>query len=150
MSASDHGYRVRLADWHRDEAAIRRIREAVFVHEQQVPAALEWDGLDPQCVHALAETATGRVVGTGRLHPSGKVGRMAVEAGWRGRGVGATLLERLIEAALDRGIDELYLHAQVHVTGFYARYGFVPEGDPFDEAGIPHRLMRRRAAGGET
>lgn len=147
---SGQGYRVRLADWRRDEAAIREIREAVFVCEQDVPADLEWDGLDPECVHALAETRVGRVVGTGRLHPSGKLGRMAVAAGWRGRGVGAAILERLIEAARGRGLEELYLHAQVQVMDFYARYGFVAEGGEFDEAGIPHRLMRRKTAGGQT
>jgi hypothetical protein len=28
------------------------------------------------------------------------------------------------------------------VTGFYARFGFIADGPEFNEAGIPHRLMR--------
>ena len=144
---SGKAYSVRLADWSRDEDAIREIREDVFVREQSVPSELEWDGLDPGCLHALAETPSGEVVGTGRLHPSGKIGRMAVRGHWRGRGVGAAILERLLEAARDDGMADLYLHAQTQVTGFYARYGFVAEGPEFDEAGIPHRLMRLRRGG---
>jgi predicted GNAT family N-acyltransferase len=30
------------------------------------------------------------------------------------------------------------------VTGLYAACGFVEQGDLFEEAGIPHRLMVRR------
>ena len=56
------------------------------------------------------------------------------------------LLRCLIAAARQGGLDEVYLHAQTRVVGFYENFGFVPEGDEFDEAGIPHRLMRRRLA----
>ncbi len=31
-------------------------------------------------------------------------------------------------------------------AGFYRRLGFVPDGEPFDEAGIPHQAMRRALA----
>lgn len=140
MSPDD--IQVRLADWSMDEAVLRSVRTRVFVQEQSVPDILEWDGLDEQCIHAIAETGTDGVVGTGRLHPSGKIGRMAVLPPWRGRGAGAGILRRLLEAAAERGLDEVYLHAQVPVVGFYARLGFVAEGPEFDEADIPHRLMR--------
>lgn len=135
---------VRLADWSMDEAALRNVRTRVFVQEQSVSEILEWDGLDELCVHAIAETRADGVIGTGRLHPSGKIGRMAVLAAWRGRGVGAGILRRLLEAAAQRGLEEVYLHAQVAVVGFYARLGFVAEGPEFEEADIPHRLMRLR------
>lgn len=134
--------RVRDADWQRDLEAIRRIRETVFVIEQAVPADIEWDGLDRTCLHALAEDENRDAVATGRLHPSGKIGRMAVLREWRGHGAGAAVLEHLLEAARTAGLSEVYLHGQTRVLGFYARYGFVAEGDVFDEAGIPHRLMR--------
>lgn len=136
------GFRLRLADWERDEAALREVRTRVFVEEQAVPEEEEWDGLDPECVHAVAETAADGVVATGRLHPSGKIGRMAVMAPWRGRGVGAAILRRLLEEAARQDLPEVYLNAQVPVLGFYARFGFVAEGEEFEEAGIPHRLMR--------
>jgi predicted GNAT family N-acyltransferase len=137
-------FRVRLAEWERDEATLRAIRHDVFVAEQGVPASLEWDGLDPQCLHAIAEDASGAPIGCGRLLPDGHIGRMAVRARWRRQGVGARLLECLIEAARARGDQVLMLNAQVHAMPFYARHGFSPVGDAFEEAGIAHQAMARR------
>jgi predicted GNAT family N-acyltransferase len=71
---------------------------------------------------------------------------MAVMPLWRGRGVGAAIMRCLIEAARQGGLDEVFLHAQSRVVEFYARFGFEVEGEEFDEAGIPHRYMRRRLA----
>jgi predicted GNAT family N-acyltransferase len=119
----------------------------VFVHEQQVPVEVEWDGLVPDCVEAVAETVECDVIGTGRLQATGKIGRMAVLADWRGRGVGAALLRVLMDEARSRGLAEVYLNAQSHVVDFYARYGFGVEGEEFEEAGIPHRRMRCRFQG---
>jgi predicted GNAT family N-acyltransferase len=145
MEAID--FKVRLADWARDEQALRGPRTRVFVHEQAVPESEEWDGLDAECVHAVAEHPLEGVIGTGRLHPTGKLGRMAVLAEWRGQGVGAAILRRLLDEAMGSGIESVYLHGQVPVLGFYARFGFVAEGPEFEEAGIPHRLMHLRLAG---
>jgi predicted GNAT family N-acyltransferase len=145
MEISQFG--TRLADWTRDEAALRALRTTVFVKEQSVPENEEWDGLDPDCVHAIAELPPEGIVGTGRLHPSGKIGRMAVLAEWRGLGIGAAILRALLDEARRSGLESVYLHAQLPVLGFYARFGFVAEGPEFDEAGIPHRLMRLRLAG---
>ena len=69
---------------------------------------------------------------------------MAVLAAWRGRGVGAALLEALMAEAGRRGMSRLALSAQSHALGFYTRFGFVPEGDEYDEAGLPHQAMVRR------
>lgn len=135
-------FTVRLAEWDRDEPALRAIRTIVFVEEQAVAESEEWDGLDPECVHAVAEHPDDGVIGTGRLHPAGKIGRMAVLAQWRRHGVGAALLRLLLDEARERGLENVYLHAQVPVLGFYARFGFVADGPEFQEAGIPHRLMR--------
>jgi predicted GNAT family N-acyltransferase len=137
-------FRVRRADWLQDQAALRGIREAVFVVEQRVPLELEWDAFDEASLHALAEDGEGRPIGTGRLLPDGHVGRMAVLPEWRGAGVGTALLLHLIEAARAAGLREVVLHAQTHAQPFYERHGLAPEGEVFFEAGIPHRLMRMR------
>lgn len=142
----NQSFSVRPADWAADAGKIREIREAVFVVEQAVDPDLEWDGLDDQCLQALAEDENRDAVGTGRLHPSGKIGRMAVMPLWRSRGVGAAILQCLIESARQGGLEEVYLHAQSRVLEFYARFGFEAEGEEFDEAGIPHRLMRLQLA----
>ncbi len=109
-----------------------------------MPEALEWDGIDRDCRHALAEDAAGRAIGCGRLLPDGHIGRMAVRAEWRGRGVGAALLLQLVELARAAGHERVVLNSQSHASPFYARHGFVTSGPEFEEAGIPHREMQRR------
>jgi len=136
-------FSVRCADWERDRESIRRVREAVFVIEQQVPVELEWDGVDADCTHVVAEDANGLPIGTGRLLPDGHIGRMAVLAAWRGRGVGSRLLTALMGLAAQRGMREVALNAQTQAMPFYVRYGFVATGEEFLDAGIPHRTMRR-------
>lgn len=135
---------VRLGAWIdlRDEAA--PIRYAVFVDEQKVPAEIELDDWDALSLHALALDAQGRVLGTGRLLPDGHIGRMAVLQSARGQGVGTALLRALLEAARARGDREVVLSAQTHAMPFYEKAGFIAEGDEYDDAGIPHRQMRRR------
>ena len=91
---NDTRFTVRVADWQRDLARLRAIRVAVFVVEQNVPEELEWDRIDPACVHVLAEDRTGTPIGCGRLLPDGHIGRMAVLSDWRGAGVGAGVLPR--------------------------------------------------------
>ena len=112
---------MRVADWTRDAAALRDVRYEVFVVEQHVPEALEWDDIDAQCVHALAVDASGHVIGCGRLLPDGHIGRMAVRAPWRGRGVGAALLDLLVALARQRGHARVVLNAQTQAMPFYAR-----------------------------
>ena len=135
--------RVELGDWTTMRSAAEPIRYAVFVEEQKVPAVIELDEFDPLCLHALAFDRAGRVVGTGRLLPDGHIGRMAVLSQARGSGVGSALLRALMEAARARGDREVALSAQAHAIPFYERFGFVAEGDEYDDAGIAHRMMRR-------
>lgn len=131
---------VKIADWEADSQILRAIREAVFVVEQNVPVELEWDGLDPACIHAIAWVG-GEPVGTARLLDDGHIGRMAVLEQWRGQGIGSQLLQTLIAIARERGMRKCALNAQTHALAFYQRHGFVAEGDEFDDAGIPHRHM---------
>jgi predicted GNAT family N-acyltransferase len=132
---------VRVADWSLEAAALRDVRHEVFVVEQRVPESLEWDGVDPQCTHALAVDADGHAIGCGRLLPDGHIGRMAVRATWRGRGVGRAILDLLIGLARARGDARVVLNAQTQAMPFYARAGFAASGPEFEEAGIPHREM---------
>lgn len=136
-------FRVEPADYTVDNRDLRLVRETVFILEQKVPEEEEWDELDPKCQHVIARDAGNRPIGTGRLTPDGKIGRMAVLPEWRGRGVGDALLRALLEQAQARGWREVSLHAQVHAMGFYSRHGFEPYGERFMEAGIEHQAMRR-------
>jgi predicted GNAT family N-acyltransferase len=133
--------RIELTPWSDAKREAQRIRVAVFVEEQGVPAELEMDEMDAKCLHALAFHED-QAVGTGRLLPDGHIGRMAVMKTWRGRGVGGAILQRLVQAARERGDPEVLLSAQVHALGFYRAHGFTPYGKVYEEAGIPHQAMR--------
>lgn len=135
-------FRVRPADWESDRLSLRAVREQVFVREQSVPPAMEWDEFDELSRHVIAE-AQGAAIGTGRLLPDGHIGRMAVLPGWRGCGVGSALLRALLDMARAAGHERAMLNAQVRAVAFYRRFGFEPAGEEFLEAGIPHIAMFR-------
>jgi len=130
-------------DWTTYAGRLRRIRTVVFVHEQNVPEHEEWDGLDDDACHFLALDSAGRDLGCARLLPTGQIGRMAVLARDRGKGIGEQLLAASVAKAESLGMNEAFLHAQTHAIGFYQRGGFVAFGNEFLEAGIRHRSMRR-------
>jgi predicted GNAT family N-acyltransferase len=138
--------KITMFEWDAPEAeAARQVRQRVFIDEQAVPPELEWDEEDAVCIHALA-TVGDQPVATGRLleqDGGGKIGRMAVDEAYRGMGVGAKVLEHLLAEAAQRGITRLILSSQTYAIPFYARYGFVVEGDEYLDAGILHRDMRR-------
>jgi predicted GNAT family N-acyltransferase len=137
-------FTVSIAPWTEVGAQARWVRESVFVVEQKVPRDLEWDGVDADCVHALAKDETGVAIGTGRLLPDGHVGRIAVLAAWRDLGVGSAILDLLIGEAQRRGFAQVLLNAQTQAQHFYEKSGFSVAGGEFMEAGIPHVRMLRQ------
>lgn len=142
MNDAPPPFRVELVAFDAARAELHAIREAVFIHEQGVPAELERDALDAVSTHALARLLDGTAVGTARLTPDGHIGRMAVLEAWRGRGVGDALLAALLQDARSRGWPEVALNAQVGAIDFYQRHGFRAVGGRFQEAGIEHQQMR--------
>lgn len=136
-----------LADgpWQALEAEAFPLRRQVFVEEQGVPLDMELDAFDPLSRHVLARGPQGDAIGTGRLLPDGHIGRLAVLPQWRGKGVGRALMDRLLDLARAQGMDKLALHAQTSAQPFYSAFGFMPQGEVFLEAGIPHVLMERGA-----
>ena len=134
-------FSVRQTDWQRDADALRAVRQAVFIDEQGVPEALEWDAADATSVHVLAVDASGTPIGCARLLADATIGRVAVLRAWRGRGVGAALMARIMAIAYAAGHRRVALHSQVGACAFYARLGFVAEGGVYDEVGIAHQTM---------
>jgi predicted GNAT family N-acyltransferase len=134
--------RMTIGGWEQQKADAQAVRYDVFVIEQEIPAELEWDAVDAECIHAVAYDAQGRAVGTGRLLPDGHIGRMAVRKEGRGAGVGGAILVALMQEARKRGDKVVMLNAQTSAEPFYAKYGFSRDGAEFMEAGIPHLPMR--------
>ncbi|MEU5462311.1 GNAT family N-acetyltransferase [Streptomyces althioticus] len=147
---------VRVAEDPADREACFGVRKEVFVAEQGVPEDIEYDAYDADAVHLLAVAGDGTPLGTARLllgaaaaaknggDPSvGSLGRLAVLKRARGLGVGAALVRAVEEAARERGLTGVDLHAQTHALGFYERLGYEAYGPRFPDAGMPHRAMRR-------
>lgn len=143
MNTTDAPFQVEPIEYATGVEELRAVRETVFVAEQRVPLEEEWDALDPQCHHVIARDASGTPIGTGRLTPEGRIGRMAVLRAWRGAGVGDALLHALLRQARALGCSTVSLNAQVSALSFYGRHGFVASGERFMEAGIEHQSMRR-------
>ena len=140
---SGHNTPEQLADAH-------LIRRTVFIEEQQIPEPMEWDAHDAQVTHAVAFNRLGQPIATGRLLPGegdrpqvGRIGRMAVLRVMRGGGHGEAVLRQLEAMARARGDRAITLSAQCRAQGFYARLGYRPVGEVFDDAGIAHIEMER-------
>ncbi|AUH32762.1 GNAT family N-acetyltransferase [Paracoccus tegillarcae] len=129
-----------------DIAACHAIRRAVFIDEQGIDDADEWDDLDEKAVHLLA-WQDGEPVGTARIllkGSIGRIGRICVMPEARGTGLGRMLLKASMDVLRSRqGISQAMLSAQVQAIGFYQKLGFEVAGDVYDDAGIAHQEMIR-------
>ncbi len=136
---------IRIATDPAERAQCMAIRVAVFVDEQGVPADEELDQHDAAATHLVALNA-GRPLGTlrWRIVPpaTAKIERVAVLREARTLGLGRLLMREALRQVAEAGIRTAILNAQTTVTGFYERFGFVVDGEPFDEAGIEHVRMR--------
>lgn len=140
------------SDVSRDDLhALLRLRTDVFVVEQDCPYP-ELDGKDLASVHVwaaaadavpgAAAAACARVVMPADAAVS--IGRVAVGEGFRGTGLGQTLMLHTLHATTSAaGRTPIRISAQSHLQDFYAHFGFVARGDEYLEDGIPHREMWR-------
>ena len=134
-------FTISLVGWHDGEPLLRLIREAVFIREQGIPEAAEWDGLDGDCRHALALSPQGDAIGCGRILPDGHIGHIAVLPQWRGQKVGTAIVEALLDYARAHDYPHASVDAQPGSMPFYQRFGFVEQGEPSLIAGLPHNRM---------
>ncbi len=133
---------IQQVTWQTHAAPLRQVREEVFINEQHVPVALEWDGLDETAQHLLALSHAGEAIGCARLIGDGSIGRMAVMKPWRGLGVGRALLAKAVSIYQQQGMKRITLSAQVHAIPFYEKSGFEGSGEPYWDADILHIDMQ--------
>ena len=129
--------------WESHEAALRGIRQSVFVEEQNIPIDLEFDAEDATAWHVLALNSAGQAQGCARMLTNGLIGRVAVLADARGNGLGSQLLTALVDRAGEERLTRVFLHAQAEAEAFYKKLDFIPTGVRFMEAGIEHLTMER-------
>lgn len=126
-----------------------QIREEVFVIEQEVAPEEEYDAYEDTSTHFLALDADNNPCGTARWRKTDhgiKLERFAVLKKLRGTGVGRLLVSSVLEdIEKNEGKESIvYMHAQSHAISFYKKFGFVKEGEEFDECGIMHFKMTLR------
>ena len=138
---------ILIKSWQDGKEDAYPIRKCVFIDEQGVPEEMELDEYDSSAQHALAYLNS-ECIGTARLltlpgsnGTVGKIGRMAVLPLYRRQGIGGKLLCALLELSKSQGITQFKLHAQLSAIPFYEQFGFIAQGDIYDEAGIAHRDM---------
>ncbi len=139
-------FRVELRGWEEARTVAGPIRHAIFFGEKDAPPGVEIDDMDAQSVHAIAYDDAGNAVGTGRLLPDGQLGRLAVVKDWRCRGVGAAILDALMEEARRLGYAAVTLSASLQAAEFYRGLGFAAEGKVFKEGSILQQKMRKPLA----
>jgi|SRR5882724_178956 len=139
---------IKAANTTQDIDECFRIREEVFVVEQDVPVDLERDEHDSKALHFIA-LADGQSAGTARAvlgdnGTSAKIGRVAVCRSNRGFGIGKMLIAAIEGSPNLKHVHYFLLDAQTHAWQFYARLGYEVYGKEFMDAGIPHRHMKKR------
>ncbi|KWX73093.1 GNAT family N-acetyltransferase [Paenibacillus jilunlii] len=120
-----------------------RIRREVFVEEQGVALADEFDDYEKDAEHILLYQEE-LPVGTARLRSVdgwAKLERICLSAPYRKSGLGSVLIDTLEKMAVERGHRQAKLHGQKQAEGFYQRLGYVTSSPVFMEDGIPHVLM---------
>ncbi|MBQ0800027.1 MAG: GNAT family N-acetyltransferase [Porticoccaceae bacterium] len=131
---------VEQTNWQTSGDLLASIRRPVFIDEQGVPEAEEFDAEDESAVHWVAYGPNEEVMGCARL-AGDKIGRMAVSAEHRNKGVGSALMRRIIAYAAHIGLASVQLNSQIHALPFYEGMHFEADGDEFMDAGIPHIHM---------
>jgi len=126
-----------------------KIREIVFMQEQNVPISLEYDEYDTEAIHVVMYIGN-EAVGNGRIiEVEGKwyVGRVAILKEFRGKSYGKILMQEIIQVVKRKGIKEVFIHAQTQAISFYEKLGWKIFGEEFEEAGIIHRHMSYKISG---
>ncbi|KAF7352503.1 Glucosamine 6-phosphate N-acetyltransferase [Mycena venus] len=140
-----------------------RIRKEVFHLEQKFPLDTEFDDVEHIAYHFLLrvteqDPASGETtiksVGTIRgttpdVYPAinrYKLSRLAVDIDYRKHKFGRLLTEKLHkwiqeDAKATNRPAVVECHSQIPAMGFYAKFGYTPEGEQFDEDGEPHQNM---------
>jgi predicted GNAT family N-acyltransferase len=120
------------------------LRADVFVVEQKVPETIERDEYDAAATHVVA-LQDGAVAGVLRivfLPEHAKIGRVAVAANARGRGIATSIMHFAMALSRARGETKFYLTSQTDKVGLYEKLGFTVFGDEFEDGGMPHLAMK--------
>lgn len=133
-------YRIKQGHWDQLQQDAKLIRTQVFICEQGITEADEWDDQDVISQHFVIYDQD-QPIATARLLENNSVGRVAVLKAYRGQGLGQMIMLEIISYAQKQRRSVLTLSSQVHAISFYEKLGFTVQGNSYDECGIPHIEM---------
>lgn len=133
-------YRIKQGHWDQLQQDAKLIRTQVFICEQGITEADEWDDQDLISQHFVIYDQD-QPIATARLLENNSVGRVAVLKAYRGQGLGQMIMLEIISYAQKQRRSVLTLSSQVHAISFYEKLGFIVQGNSYDECGIPHIEM---------
>ncbi len=145
MSSKIH-IRTIITDYNSHADEIRLIRKEVFLVEQAIDPADEYDDRDDACVWALSFIGE-EAVGTGRLdvEKNGRIGRVAVLTAHRRHGVGRSIMAAFEDyASQSSELNKVWFHAQRNAVPFYLALDYSIKSEEFMEADIPHVIMEKK------
>jgi predicted GNAT family N-acyltransferase len=138
---------IKIVETPEEVTAIQEIRIKVFQQEQGVEPALEFDGKDEISTHLIA-CLDEKPVGTTRIRyldeKTAKIERLAVLPTARGQGIAKQIMEKSLQIIASKNIPEVIVHSQEYIKNLYLKLGFIPEGEIFLEADIPHLKIRKK------
>ncbi|MFI8033484.1 GNAT family N-acetyltransferase [Acinetobacter sp. ABJ_C3_5] len=133
-------YQVKQGIWDQLQQDAKLIRTLVFIQEQGIAEADEWDEQDAISQHFVVYDQD-QPIATARLLQNNSVGRVAVLKAYRGQGLGQMIMQEILAYARQQQRKFLHLSSQVHAISFYEQLGFAVQGEAYDECGIPHIEM---------
>jgi predicted GNAT family N-acyltransferase len=135
-------YSVSRVSWEFAAPLLKTVRERVFICEHRIPKRVEFDRKDRQAIHMLiCDDVSQEPVATGRILPSGEIGRIAVIKEHRRQNLDELILKGLLKAARDLSLNEIYIHSPLEAVDYFVKNGFKPVGGVFMEAGLPKQQM---------
>ena len=139
-------YKVILANSKELTEKAFAIREEVFVVEQEVPSAEEFDAFEDESQHFVALDENNEPLGSARWRRTEKgikLERFTVKKTMRGKGLGTAIVQAVMDdlKSKEKPGTYLYMHSQLDAVPLYAKFDFQKKGDQFDECGIMHYLM---------
>ena len=140
IKSGDCMYQVKHGRWDQLQQDAKLIRTQVFICEQGITEADEWDDQDVISQHFVIYDQD-QPIATARLLQNHSVGRVADVKAYRGQGLGQMIMLEIISYAQKQGLSVLTLSSQVHAISFYEKLGFTVQGNSYDECGISHIEM---------
>ena len=120
-----------------------KIREEVFLTEQGFSS--EYDDIDKIAYHFIVYDGE-KPIATARLYGNENpyhIGRVAVTREYRGKGIGAYVMNEVEKFAKEQGINSLVLSAQVRASDFYRKCGYKEFGNEYMDEFCPHIDMMK-------